>query len=146
MEIKQLRLKFFKGINSDGEILYSDSYNLNSKIDTNILKHIAKENKFLKGFIIEGSNFEEGTYNQDFKENEFLPIFEILHGENLGNEFKIGDDNFNKMPYHVIEDSILDVRNYLYEVLICSNGGINDVIEYTEEILINNKQFKKIKK
>lgn len=146
MDVKQLRLKLISGINTDGEIIYSESYDLTDRSDIDLLQLFVNKIIYLKGFIIEKSYFEKDKYNQKFGENEFQPVIEVIQAQKIDNNFVLDNDIFRKMEYHVIRDSILEVRNDLNETLINSRYGINDVLEHTEEMLIHKEKTKKFAK
>ena len=146
MDIKQLRIRLFQGVNSDGEIIYSDNYDLLDQNDIDLLKLFINKIYYLKGFIIEKSYFDKGTYDKKYGMNEFQPVIEVICAENKEDTFIYGNDIFSKMEYHVIKDSIIDVRNNLNELLINSKYGINDIMEYTEEMFVNSRNNKNLKK
>ena len=141
MEVKRLRLKLIKGVNSEGEIVYSEPYDLAEKTDISLLQKIVKEKKYFPGFVLERSSFEKNTYN-----NEFHPIFEVVYAIDYINSFKFFDDVFYKTEYHIVKDSILEVRNYLKEILINSKYGIGDTLEYVTERLDGSQKRKILKK
>lgn len=146
MDVKQLRIKLHEDINSIGEIVYSDSYDLTDRSDIDSLQLLINKIVYLKGFIIEESYFEKGTYDKKYISNEFQTVVEVICAENKGDNFIYDNNIFNKMEYHIIKDSIIDVRDNLNELLINSRYGINDILEYIEEMFINNKKIKKLKK
>lgn len=146
METKQLILKLIKGINFEGEIVYSDSYDLTDIQDIIELKKIIDKVEYVIGFILEKSFFEKGTYNQEYGENEFQPVMEVIYAENINNSFKLQNELFAKTYYHIIKNSIIDVKNHLEEIIIYSKYGINDVIERTNEMLNDTVKQKKYKK
>lgn len=146
MDVKQLRIRLHEDINSMGEIVYSDSYDLTDRSDIDSLQLLINKIVYLKGFIIEKSYFENGTYDKKYISNEFQTVVEVICAENKGDSFIYDNNIFNKMEYHIIKDSIIDVRDNLNELLINSRYGINDILEYIEEMFINNKKTKKFKK
>lgn len=146
MDVKQLRIKLHEDINSIGEIVYSDSYDLTDRSDIDSLQLLINKIVYLKDFIIEESYFEKGTYDKKYISNEFQTVVEVICAENKGDNFIYDNNIFNKMEYHIIKDSIIDVRDNLNELLINSRYGINDILEYIEEMFINNKKVKKFKK
>ena len=66
MDVKQLRIKLHEDINSIGEIVYSDSYDLTDRSDIDSLQLLINKIVYLKGFIIEESYFEKGTYDKKY--------------------------------------------------------------------------------
>lgn len=146
MDLKQLRIKIIEGINSEGEFEYSQGFDLTNLSDVELFKHIEHKIKYLYGFILEGSSFEKGDYVQQTGSNEFNPILEVIQAADLGKDFKIGDDLYRKMPYQIIYDSILEVRNDLHDLLIYAQDGIDGVLEYKKEKIENSKICKKYQK
>ena len=64
MDVKQLRIKLHEDINSIGEIVYSDSYDLTDRRDIDSLQLLINKIVYLKGFIssyaISSVSFEGG--------------------------------------------------------------------------------------
>ena len=146
MEVKRLRLKLIKGVNSEGEIVYSEPYDLAEKMDISLLQKILKEKIFFPGFVLERSYFEKNDYNNEYGENEFHPILEVVYAIDYIDSFKFFDDVFFKTKYHIVKYSILEVRNYLKEILINSKYGIDDTLEYVVERLECSQKRKILKK
>lgn len=144
MDIKQIRLRLINGIDSEGAIIYSDAYDLCNKIEVKSLEKLLIKKGYLYGFLLETSNFEVGTYNQD-NENEFKPFVEVVYAEDSINNFKFINNMFHKMSYHVTKNSILEVRNDLIELLINAKYSEYDLIDYANRMLKNNSK-KKVKK
>lgn len=144
MDIKQIRLRLINGIDSEGTIIYSDAYDLCNKIEVKSLEKLLIKKSYLYGFLLETSNFEIGTYNQD-NENEFKPLVEVVYAEDNIDNFKFINNMFNKMSYHITKESILEVRNDLIELLINAKYSEYDLIGYANGMLKNNSK-KKVKK
>lgn len=146
MDLKQLRIRIIEGINSEGEFEYSEGFDLTNLSDVDFFKHIEHKIKYLYGFILEGSNFKKDDYVQQTGSNEFNPILEVIQADDLGKDFKVGDDLYRKMPYQIIYDSILEVRNDLHDLLIYAQDGIDGVLEYKKEKIENSEICKKYQK
>lgn len=145
MDVKQIRLRLIDGIDSEGAISYSDGYDLRNKIEVKSLEELLTKKGYLYGFLLETSNFEAGTYNYKYGENEFKPLVEVIYAEDSINSFKFINDFFRKMPYHITKDSILEVRNDLIELLINAKYSEYDLIDYANGMLKYNNSKKKVK-
>lgn len=137
---KKLRLKLIDGVNVEGKITYSEPYDLTEKVDIKTLQTLLKEKKYFPGFVLEKSFFNE------YEENEFYPIFEVVYALDYVNSFNFLNNVFYKTDYHIVKESILEVRNYLKEVLINSKYGIDDTLEYVDERLKDSQKIKTLKK
>lgn len=145
MEVKRLRLRLIKGVSSEGEIAYSEPYELTEQMDIKLLQQLLKGKKYCPGFILEKSFFENNNYHNEYGENEFHPIFEVVYAVDYANSFKFLNDVFCKTEYHIVKDSVLEVSNYLKEVLINSKYGINDTLEYVDERLGESQKIKTLR-
>lgn len=114
--VKQLRLRLINGVNTNDGLIYSEGFDLMNLVELQFLKKMCK-NYVIEGFVIEISKFSKGEYIDKTIENEFVPFLEYICAEENGKDFLYKGENFLKMPYHIIRDSILDV-NYDIELLL----------------------------
>lgn len=135
--IKQLRLKIINGVNSDGELVYSEDFDLMDIYDLKLLLKTCIKN-LMPGFLIEASTFEKGTYQNKEMLNEFNPIVEYINAEDRGKDFVFRDEIFSKMPYHFISESILDVNA---DILLLLNVIVPGNIEATMNCIQNIFKF-----
>ena len=133
-QIRQLRLGLALGVDSEGAITYSETYDLMDARDLVLLKN-GFSPSMVKGFSVETSTFKEGEHTKDDIENEFHPLVTCLCAQVKDKHFIFDNETFATMPYHVIRESILDVQNDLQ--LLVNNimpGDMEDALATAKEI------------
>ena len=104
--MSRINIKLIKKIDSQGNFIYSNAFNLSDLLAINEIRKNAFYD-FGYGFLVEK------------EENEILfPILEVIHAEECENKLQINKFSYDKLPYQIAKDSILEVKNMLLEILI----------------------------
>ena len=126
--LKRIRLRFIRGIDYSGEFISEESFDLFDEDDFKRLMLVINtiESNSDIGFVVEGSSFEQDTYdNSKLGENEFISLKEIYIGEIVGKNIKIANDLFTKVDF--IEtvtdfDELMNkLKNIVYEIKKINN-------------------------
>ena len=127
-KLKRIRLRFIRGIDYSGEFISEESFDLFDEDDFKRLMLVINtiESNSDIGFVVEGSSFEQDTYdNSKLGENEFISLKEIYIGEIVGKNIKIANDLFTKVDF--IEtvtdfDELMNkLKNIVYEIKKINN-------------------------
>lgn len=104
--MQKIDIKLIEKIDSEGNFIYSNAFDLSDLFSINKIRKNAFSH-FVYGFLVEK------------KENEIsLPILEIIHAEENENKLQIDKFSYDKLPYQIAKNSILEVKNLLLEILI----------------------------